>query len=310
MQQLRTAVIGTGYLGQFHAEKFANLPQSKLVAVCDIDQARVSSIAAKFGVEAISNFQSLLNKVDAVSIVTPTPLHFEIAKFFISNNVHVLIEKPITLTLEEAETLTNLSKIYPALIQVGHIEQFNNAFLEVQQYIDNPLFIQSSRLTQFKQRGTDVNVVLDLMIHDIELIQSIVKAPIIKIDPCGYALKTKQIDTANVNLQFANGCKANLTASRMHFENERKLSVWQNERLLHVDLQHKKLFIDTVTSSNSKIIECEPGDALKTQIEHFLNAILENKKPKVGPLQATQALQTALEITHLIAHPQLQAVYA
>ena len=200
MKKIRAAVIGVGYLGKFHAEKFATLPQSELVAVCDIDYERCNKIAKEFNTEAVADYELLIGKVDAVSIVVPTPRHHAVARFFLEHGVHVLVEKPIATTIEEADDLIACAKANKVKLQVGHLERFNNAVKAVEPSLSNPRFIESLRVAPFKLRGSDVNVVLDLMIHDIDIIQSIVKSEIKHITANGASVLSPYIDIANARL--------------------------------------------------------------------------------------------------------------
>ena len=237
MNKIKTAVIGTGYLGKYHVEKLARLPRSQLVAICDINPLHTLELSEKFKIPATDNYQTLLSKVDAVSIVTSTPSHFEIGQFFLNNGVHVFIEKPITTTPEESQTLVALAKKNQLVLQAGHIERFNPAFKFAHTHIREPRFIESQRLTSFQLRGSDVSVILDLMIHDIDLILSLMKSPIADIRASGAAVLTPYIDIANARLEFKNGCVASITASRIHTKSERRLRVFQADCYLNIDLQ-------------------------------------------------------------------------
>lgn len=202
MHKIKTAVIGVGYLGKFHADKYATLPNSELIAVVDANAETVKTIAAKHNVQGLTDYQSLLGKVEAVSIAAPTTLHFKIAMDFLSHGSHVLIEKPITVTVDEADQLIALAKKNKLLIQVGHLERFNAAILDLDKEISKPVFIESHRLAPFNPRATDVNVVLDLMIHDIDIILDIVHSDVKSIAASGAKILTNSTDIANVRLEF------------------------------------------------------------------------------------------------------------
>lgn len=309
MNKIRTAVIGVGYLGKFHAEKLDLLPNAKLVAVCDIQEERCKTIAQKHKVEATFNYHELLSKVDAVSIAVPTSLHHKIAAFFLENGVHVLLEKPIATTVSEAQSLIDLARAKNVVFQIGHLERFNSVLVALDTILDNPRFIESIRLAPFKPRGTDINVVLDLMIHDIDIIQRIVGSPIKNIQANGASVLTSHIDIANVRLQFENGCVANVTASRVSFNVERKLRIFQHDAFISLDLHQKKLAIHRKGMSEmfpgipeiiSEQQAYDQGDALLDEISSFLHAIQTNSPPVVSGEDGKRALATAIEITRIV----------
>ncbi|MBI5447506.1 MAG: Gfo/Idh/MocA family oxidoreductase [Gammaproteobacteria bacterium] len=309
---IRTAVIGVGYLGKFHAEKYASLPQASLVAVVDTHALAREEIAKKHQTTALTHYQDLLGKVDAVSIVTPTPLHFPIAQFFLEHGVHVLIEKPITQTPAEAEILIQLAQQRGCLLQVGHIERFNPALAGLQPWLHQPRFIESHRLTPFKLRGTDVNVVLDLMIHDIDIIQSLIPAPIHHIDATGASILSGEIDVANARIEFTNGCVASVTASRVSTQTKRLMNIFQEESALSLDFQQASLSICkkgafNPTSGISEILReefvFEHKDALLAEINAFLLAIAHNTPPLVSGQEGKRALETAIYISSLVQKP-------
>ena len=309
MKKIKCAVVGVGYLGRFHAEKYANLPNSKLVGICDIDAKRGNEISHKYDVVLTTDFRDLIGKVDAVSIVTPTQSHYKIAKVFLENGIHVLLEKPITNTVAEAEDLIAIAKKNKLVLQIGHLERFNTVVNALEKYIDNPRFIECIRLAPFKLRSIDVNVVLDLMIHDIDLIQYIVGSPIKKIHANGACVLSDQIDIANARIQFENHCVANVTASRVSLKQERRLRVFQPETYISLDLQHKQLAIHRKGTNEMfpgipDIIReeqaFEQGDALRDEIIAFLNSIAMKKPPVVSGVDGKMALATAIEITDIV----------
>ena len=309
MQDVRTAVIGVGYLGRFHAQKYATLPRSQLVAVVDADAAARDRVAAETGCRATADFREILDSVDAVSIATPTPLHHAIARECLERGVHVLVEKPITDTLEQARSLVEIAVRSGRILQVGHLERFNAAILALEGTLGRPRFIESHRLAPFKERGTDVNVVLDLMIHDIDLIQSLVRSPIVSIDAVGTSVFSSGLDIANARIRYANGCVANTTASRVSMKTERKLRMFQDDAYVSIDLQQKVLTIvrkppegSGATLGQVAIEErtYEQGDALRLEIESFLQSILEGRPAAVSGEDGLQALATALRISALV----------
>lgn len=306
MAQIRTAVVGVGYLGSYHAEKYAALPDSTFIAVADIDRNQAIAIARRFGVTALTDYHELLGKVDAVSVVVPTVLHFEVADFFLRHGVHVLVDKPMTTTVEQAEQLIRTAKRNGCVLQVGHLERFNAAIVALKGLLNQPLFIESHRLAPFKPRGTDVNVVLDLMIHDIDIILSIVNAPIRHIMPIGVPVLTHDEDIANARLEFANGCVANVTASRVSTRVERKMRIFQPDAYISVDLQEKRVAIHRKdwhgqAGEMPNIVvsrqQYSNTDALYAELQAFLQAIQDGTPPMVTGEDGKQALEIALEIS-------------
>jgi predicted dehydrogenase len=307
---IRAAVIGAGYLGRFHAQKWATLPGCRLVAIADPDAQVRASVGAELGVEAVADWRGLLGRVEAVSIATPTPLHHPIARACLEAGVHVLVEKPITTTVAEARELIEAAARAQRVLQVGHLERFNAAVLAIEGVVTRPRFIESHRLAPFRQRGTDVSVVLDLMIHDIDLIQSIVRAPLTEVDAVGSSVFSDDLDIANARLRFASGCVANVTASRVSLKTERKLRLFQDDLYLSLDLQQK---IVTVIRKGAAAPEpggmpqvaieektYEQGDALKAQIEAFAASIASGRPPLVGGEAGLEALETATRIAALV----------
>ena len=307
--EIRAAVIGVGYLGRFHAQKWAALPGSRLVAVVDANEATRAAVSAELGVPGVGDWRGLLGQVDAVSIATPTPLHHGIARACLEAGVHVLVEKPITTTVAEAEELIAVAAARGRVLQVGHLERFNSAVRAIEGLVTRPRFIESARLAPFRLRGTDVSVVLDLMIHDIDLIQSIVRSPITSIDAIGSKVFSDDLDIANARLRFASGCVANVTASRVSLKTERKLRLFQDDLYLSLDLQQKILTVIRKGSAppvgdlpQVAIDErtYEQGDALKAQIEAFADSIRTGQPPLVGGAEGRAALETAIKIAALV----------
>lgn len=310
MNRIKTAVIGLGYLGKFHADKYAELENSELIAVVDIDEKALHNVADKLHVQALDDYSTLLGKVEAVSIAAPTTLHHKIAKDFLSNGAHVLIEKPITVTTEEADELLQIARSNDKLIQVGHLERFNAAILDLGKVLDQPVFIESHRLAPFNPRATDVNVVLDLMIHDIDIILDIVKSNVKSIAASGTPVLTSSTDIANVRIEFENGCVANVTASRVSIKTERKMRLFQPDKCITIDFHNRAL---NVYHKGEK--EMFPGipeieriesvyennDALKAEIGAFLNSIATHSPAVVSGEDGRRALATAIEISELLS---------
>ena len=312
MQPIRTAVIGVGYLGRFHAQKYAQLPRSKLIGVCDANSATASKVAQELQVSAESDYTKLLDQVDAVSIVVPTQKHFEVARDCLSAGKHVLLEKPMTTTVAQGRELVQLAQTNNVLLQIGHLERFNPAILSVDEYIKDPLFIESDRVAPFNPRGADVNVVMDLMIHDIDIILDIVGAPVARIDAKGVAVLSKDFDIVNARLEFTNGCVANVTASRAGMKSERKMRLFQRDAYISIDFHNKKVGIHRkgngemfpgIPNIQSEEKAFDKGDALLAEISSFLDCIAEHKQPIVNGEAGLRALETAIEITRLLTQP-------
>ena len=316
MNTIRCAVIGVGYLGHFHAQKYKNSPLARLVAVCDLQTELVERVADELNVLAVTDYRQLFGLVDAVSIAATTPQHYALASACIAQGIHVLIEKPITETVPQANELIQLAKRHAVKLQVGHLERFNSARLALEHYLDKPLFIESNRLAPFTPRGSEVNVVLDLMIHDIDLIQTMVKSPIKHIEAQGAPVLSPSIDIANARITFDNLCVANVTASRVSFKKERKMRIFQKNNYLSLDFQDKQLVVfskgeDEVFPGIPNVVrycsDLEPGDALQAEIDAFIQCIVDNTQPLVTGEEGLAALDTASAITacieqHLAAH--------
>jgi predicted dehydrogenase len=313
MSTIRTAVIGAGYLGRFHAQKYASEPLSQLVGVVDPREPARAALAAELGTQAFADHRELLGKVDAVSVVTTTPAHYDIAQAFLDSGAHVLVEKPITETVEQAAALIEIAARRGRVLQVGHLERFNPAVLAAEPFLQGARFIECQRLAPFKERGTDVNVVLDLMIHDIDIVQSIVGRPVESIDAVGTPVFSGAVDIANARLRFAGGCVANVTASRVSLKTERKLRVFRDDSYVSIDLQQRILTVIgkrdvplsvgelPVTISESNF---EQGDALRAEIRSFLECIHHGKAPLVSGEDGMRALDIAIRITALLSAQQ------
>ena len=300
-QKIRIGVVGIGYLGKFHVEKFQKNKDCQLVWLVDKNNKNLKNYKDKYNVS--TNYKEIADDVDAVSIVTPTVNHYEIARYFIERNKHVLIEKPMTQTVSEAEKLINLAKKHKKTIQIGHLERFNPVIRKVSSLIKNPLFIEVHRLSQFNPRSTDVNVVYDLMIHDIDITTSLVPSKIKKISSFGKSIITNKIDIANARLEFFNGTIANLTASRISQKSERKIRIFEKDKYLSLDfLQPKLKIVEKVKKKSSKLFKTleynyKKTDALNDEIIDFINSIRMNKKPLVDGIQGMEALKLAAAIS-------------
>ncbi len=321
--KINIGVIGVGHLGSLHAKMYAEIDAANFVGVFDVNEEKRKEIAAKFKVKAFATIEEMLPNVDAISIATVTTTHFDVAKKIITDGKHVLIEKPITSTLQEADELIALAKGRNVLIQVGHIERFNPAIISLESYKLAPMFIESHRLAQFNPRGTDVAVVLDLMIHDIDIILSLVNSPVKQIDANGVAVVSDTPDIANARLQFENGCVANVTASRISRNKMRKMRMFQNNAYIAIDFQQgsadvfrlgnegegsiwSTMLLGQIGEGKKKrsIIYEQPEikkiNALKYELESFLHAVQTNSRPVVSGEDGRHALDVAQQILNKI----------
>jgi predicted dehydrogenase len=289
---LKLAVIGAGHMGRYHAEKFARLPGVELAAVVDRDPVRAP----------VSDFRKILGQVEAAVIAVPTNLHHEVARACLEKGVHVLIEKPIAATLAEADDLVDLALKKKAVLQVGHVERYNKAFRALVARMDRPLFIDAERLSGFKQRGAEVDVILDLMIHDLDLALSLARSEVKEVSACGFRVLTGDTDIASVRIEFANGCVADLTASRVSQAAVRKFRVFQPGVYVSADLQAGKLrYVKQTAGVIEETEEAHPGgDALAAQAESFILAITENRPVLVDGAEGRRVLKLALDIGRLV----------
>ncbi|MDJ0720389.1 MAG: Gfo/Idh/MocA family oxidoreductase [Desulfobacterales bacterium] len=306
---VRVAVVGAGYLGRFHAEKYANLDGVELVGVADVETANAAEVARHCRSRAFNRHLDLVGRVDAVSIVVPTPLHFAIAGDFLRNGVDVLIEKPMTTTLGEARELIDIAESEGLILQVGHLERFNPAVMAVRERIHKPMFIESHRLSLYQGRSTDVSVVLDLMIHDIDIIMNFVGAPVKSIHASGAAVVSAHCDIANARIEFATGCVANITASRISTKNQRKVRLFQKNAYIAVDFAQREItHIQQTGEAGSAPIPgmtvdqvCFPeGDALEAELRAFVDAVATRREPEVTGEMGYQALEIALNVMEQI----------
>ena len=310
MDKLRTAVIGAGYLGRFHAQKYSTESGSNLVGVVDPRVEARDALARELATTAYADHRELLGRVDAVSIVTTTPAHFAIARDFLESGAHVLVEKPITETVEQARELIAVAARAGRVLQVGHLERFNPAIVAAGPRLAKARFIECQRLAPFKERGTDVNVVLDLMIHDIDIVRSIVGQPIVSIDAVGTPVFSGAVDIANARLRFEGGCVANVTASRVSLKTERKLRVFRDDAYVSIDLQQRILTTIVKRATPPAAGELpvtieeqsfEQADALRAEIRSFLDCIVSGQAPVVSGEDGLRALETAIRITEMLA---------
>lgn len=319
MANLRAAVIGVGYLGRFHAQKYAALEGVDLVGVVDVNEENRKSVAEECDCDAFADYKEILEKIDVASIVVPTTYHYDVAKDCIEAGVDILLEKPMTVNLDEADALNTLADQKNVIIQVGHLERFNPAILAMKPYLTTPGFIESHRIATFKNRATDVDVVLDLMIHDIDIILSIVNSPIKQIHCVGAPVATKTTDIANARLVFENGAIANVTVSRISFNNSRKMRIFQPGSYINVDFGSKSAMIVQLLGEapeeggmpETQITTESFGDsdALKSEIVSFIDHVKERSKPLVSGKEGRDALAVALEVIGQIKIQQQGALY-
>lgn len=314
---LKIGVLGAGHLGKIHIRLLNESSRYELVGFFDTDPSYAATVESEFGYTFFNNYSDLLDQVDVIDIVTPTLSHFEMAKQAIEAGKHVFLEKPITHNVEEAETLIALAKKHQVKGQVGHVERFNPAFKSVVELLDNPMFIEAHRLAEFNPRGTDVPVVLDLMIHDIDAILSVVKSPVKQVNASGVSVISETPDIANARIQFENGCVANLTASRISLKNMRKSRFFQRDAYISVDFLEKQTEVvkmkdapetpgdfDMILQNAEGVKKqiyfenpiIEANNAILDELETFADAIENNTTPIVSLEQGTNALRVAMQV--------------
>lgn len=312
---IRIGVLGAGHLGRIHVQQLREVPEFELVGVFDPHLEKCEAIAKEFGVAILESTEALLTKVDAVDIVTPTLTHFALAKQAMNSGKHVFIEKPVTNTLDEAHELVRLAGATGLKVQVGHVERFNPAFQVARPFLKDPMFIETHRLAQFNPRGTDVSVVLDLMIHDIDIVLNVVGSPVEQVSASGVSVVSDTPDITNARLAFANGCVANLTASRISMKNMRKSRFFQRDAYIAVDMLTKEteivrmrqvegdadpfaVTIDLGAGKGVREISFEKPEvptinAIREELRAFAMSILHDQVPVVSIADGTAALETA-----------------
>jgi predicted dehydrogenase len=309
MSRLKAAVVGVGYLGRFHAQKYRTLDEVELVGVCDLDETRGQEVARACGTRFYPDYRELAEAADAVTIAADTAAHFELTQFFLEHGVHVLVEKPMTRTSAEGAVLTRLAEERGLKLQVGHVERFNPALLAARGNLHRVRFIECHRLAPFKPRGTDVHVVLDLMIHDLDVILSLVNAKPTRVSAVGIAVLTEQVDIANARIEFDSGAIANVTASRVSMSAQRKFRVFQHSQYLSIDFGNGEVRRvtsqgaqgDGMPSLTTENWNLEKGDALLEETKSFVRAILEDKPCEVTGADGVLALELAETIIDEIA---------
>jgi predicted dehydrogenase len=300
VQRIAAAVIGVGYLGKFHAEKYAASEKADLIAVVDEDFARAAEIGGGVGTLALTDYRELFGRVQCVSIAVPTRVHHRVARDFLTAGIDVLVEKPLAVNLDEAKDLVALAQSRSCILQVGHLERFNPAIRRLEGVIKEPKFVECHRLAPFVERGTDVDVVLDLMIHDIDVIASLVSSPVTRVEAVGVPVLTETPDIANARLTFANGCIANVTASRVSIKRERKVRFFQPDAYISIDYDQRRAQIiykpgpgASWLDLRGENIEFKEGDALADEIDSFLDCVRTRTVPLVSGIDGLNALEIA-----------------
>ena len=299
-ERLRAAVVGVGYLGKFHAEKYAASSKADLVAVVDVDEKRASEIGNPLNADVLTEYSKLAGRVQCASVAVPTRYHFEVAAALIEMGIDVLVEKPLTADIAEARALVDAAQARGVVLQVGHLERFNPAIRRLEGVIRDPKFVECHRLAPFVERGTDVDVVLDLMIHDIDVIASLVRAPVERVEAVGVPVLTDKPDIANARIKFANGCIANVTSSRVSIKRERKIRFFQPDAYISIDYDQRRaqIFYKPAPGAGwldirGENIEIKDGDALADEIDSFLDCGQSRSIPLVGGAEGLRALEIA-----------------
>jgi predicted dehydrogenase len=314
IDKIKTAVIGVGHLGQAHARVYTSLEQAELVAVCDSNETQGRAIAERYGTRFVRDYRDLLGDVEAVSVATPTINHHEITCAFLEAGAHVLVEKPIARSLDEADEMIRVAGLKSLVLQVGHIERFNPAFVALQQHVNRPRFFEAHRMGVFTPRSLDIDVVMDLMVHELDIIATLVKSDVVKLDAVGIPILTPKIDLANARLEFADGCVANITASRVSGERLRKLRVFQPNEYYSLDYAEQQVAMCKLTPPKAagalpeiaaEGLRIEKREPLLAEIESFVTAIQSQTPPVVSGAEGRRALALALEVLEKIkAHSE------
>ncbi|QQL43996.1 Gfo/Idh/MocA family protein [Sulfuriroseicoccus oceanibius] len=299
---IRLGVVGVGGIGRNHARILAELDDVEVGGIYDADQERCKAVAAEFGVPALDSLEALIESVDAASVATPTIYHREVGEALLNAGKHVLIEKPIAPTLDDSRALVDLAKEKNLILQVGHIERFNPVMGELERKLSDAKFIEAHRLSPFPNRSVDIGVILDLMIHDIEIVLHLVKSPVVSIDAVGVPVLTQREDIANARLRFENGCVANITASRISPERLRKIRVFQGDGYLSLDYQAQagEIYSKDGMEITRESVAVEKDEPLKLELAHFADCARHGRQPKVTGQEGMAALDLALEITEMV----------
>jgi predicted dehydrogenase len=303
MNKLRVGVVGVGHIGSNHARLYAEIPFAQFAAVYDLDLGRGNAIGKKFGAVTAKSLDEFIKMVDAASVATPTNTHYEVGRSLLENGKHLLIEKPITDNTAQATELVELAARKGLILQVGHVERFNPVLSALEKHLTHPRFIEAHRLSPYPERSTDIGVVLDLMIHDLEIILHFVRSPVKSIDAVGVPVLSRGEDIANARLRFENGCVANVTSSRISPEQMRKIRVFQEDAYLSLDYQNQsgEIYRRAGGRITRDRVEIEREEPLKRQLTSFIECASSGREPRVSGFQATVALELAVEITKRIS---------
>ena len=323
---LKVGVFGVGHLGKFHLNNWKEIESVELVGFYDPNEKTAKEVEAKYGLKHFNSVNALLNKIDAADIIAPTNYHFELCEAAVKKGKHVFVEKPMADTLEQGKQLVQMVKEAGVKLQVGHVERFNPAFLALKDVELNPMFIEVHRLAQFNPRGTEVSVILDLMIHDIDITLKLVQSDVKNIYASGVAVMTDTPDIANVRIEFNNGCVANLTSSRISMKKMRKMRLFQKDAYIGIDFLDKKAEIiklkspedesefnfDIETPSGNKTITIinapvQPVNAIKEELQSFVNSIKQNKNTVVNEIDGLMAMEVAHRILEKISNTAILA---
>lgn len=305
---IRVGVIGTGHLGALHARKYAEIAEVNLVGVSDTDERKGQDVAADVNARYLKDYRELVGEADALSIAVPTAKHYEISRYCLLRGKHILVEKPITEKIWQAERLIELAEKEGLILQVGHLERFNPALKKIYRYVKKPGFIEAERISPFTERSTDINVVLDLMIHDIDLILYFVDSEIVKVNAVGIPVMSDKIDIANARVSFASGCIANITASRVSMNRARVIRIFQEDGYFSIDFMSRNIKVVRMVHSDSargkelsgELLETEQGDPLLDEIRAFISSIRTRSRPLVSGHEGLNALKAAYKIIRKI----------
>lgn len=302
MKLIKAGVIGVGHIGINHARIYSELPHCELVAILDADKRAAEKAASKYGGKACSSLEEFSELVDAATVATPTESHHEVGSYLLARGKHLLIEKPLADTTERAQDLAAIATKHQAILQVGHVERFNPALEALEEQLKNPRFLEVTRISPYPNRSVDIGVVLDLMIHDLEIILHLVRSPVVSIDPVGIAVLSRGEDIANVRIHFENGCVANLTASRISRDKVRKIRIFQEDAYLSLDYQKQNGYMlrlngKAIKRQRVKVVKGEP---LQRELAAFIDCARTGVQPRVTGHEAAAALELALRITKQI----------
>jgi len=307
---IRVAVVGAGYFGRFHAKHYAAMPEANLVAVVDTDESQARAVAEEVGCDHLRDHMDLPGRVDAASIAVSTPAHFAIAKDLIEAGIHVLVEKPLTDSVESANALADLAEQHGRVLQVGHVERYSGAFRALENLVTQPLYIESYRIAPWRQRGAEVDVIFDLMIHDIDIVMGLVASPVVKVEAVGTPVLSGTSDLANARIVFESGCVANITASRVSYKTERRVRVFQPRQYVICDLAERRIFqyqlrgdpaVEGLAAIASDTYDIPEQDSLANEIRAFLDSVATGRKPTVDGRAGCEAVKVAQLINDSIS---------